>query len=77
MFERNYREKLKEEVNIPNLKFKSILFSAKSVKGLHDLAQTNEVILLGSDELVNILQLVKNGDVDKAREMILKESTGL
>lgn len=57
--------------NIPNQrKLCSILFTIKSVKEFNQESARNEVII-GKDELQQILGFLKNGDIGQARNIII------
>lgn len=72
--ERLYRENLEEKIANKDIKLHSILVSGKSVKGLDDIAKSNDVKLIGLDELKQILDYLKKGKINDARNYFLRES---
>ena len=71
--EKNYRDKLLQQVDIPNVKLKSILFSGMSVSELKKTVNNNDVILVGRDELTQVLDLLRKGDTEEARRFLIEE----
>ena len=72
--ERNRRIILSKEFP-QTKKFISIIFTPKSIIELQNEALKHEVKLIGSDQLHKILEFLKTGDIQQAREMIIVQPT--
>lgn len=58
---------LNDEVNVT-----SVIFTPKSVTQLKVDADKHEVVIIGKEEIETILELLKNGDIIEAQNMILR-----
>lgn len=66
--EKRFKENILKKLTSSEIRVKSILFCNASVNTLKDKSGQNDVILIGKEELENIMEHIKKGDIDKARQ---------
>jgi len=73
--EREYRENIEKRTTNKKIKICSIYFTGKDATEAQTSATANNVILIGKSNLQNILEHLKKGNLEKARQIILKEDS--
>jgi len=69
--ERGYRENISKLIKNPELKIVSLYFTGREATESAQAAQNNDVILVGKEKLKIILDFLKKGEIDQARNFIL------
>jgi len=68
--ERNRRIILSKQIP-KEQKIFSVIFTVKPVKDIQEQAKPHEVIVIGKEELENIIDYLENGDIKKAQQIIM------
>ena len=71
--EKRFKENILKKLTTSEIKVKSVLFCNASVNTLKDKSEQNDVILIGKEELENIIDHIMKGDTDKARQFFFLE----
>ena len=72
--ERDYRNRLSKTLQNPDVIIKSIYFTGRDTTEANDSAKANEISFIDNNKLKIILDMMKRGDVDKARNTIIDEN---
>jgi hypothetical protein len=72
--QRNYRNHIQEKIVNSQVKLKSILISGKSIKSQKDLFKSNDIILIGKEELEQVIELIQRGKTEEAKNFLLGEN---
>jgi len=72
--EREYRENIEKIITDKKLKIRAIYFTGKDATESHQSATTTNVTLIGKSSIILILEHLKKGNLEEAREVILQEN---
>lgn len=72
--ERDYRNKLSKSLQNPDVIIKSVYFTGQDTTESRDSAKSNSVVFIDKPKLKLIFEMLKKGDLDKARDIIINES---
>lgn len=72
--EREYRENIEKIITNKKLQIHSIYFTGKDATESHPSATTNNVTLIGKSSINLILEHLKKGNLEEAREVIMQEN---
>jgi len=72
--ERDYRNKLSKSLQNPDVVIKSVYFTGQDTTESRDSAKSNNVVFIDKPKLKLIFEMLKKGDLDKARNVIIEES---
>ncbi|MCV0430471.1 hypothetical protein [Nitrosopumilus sp.] len=73
--EREYRENIEGKITNKKIEIHSIYFTGKDATESLASATANNVILVGKNNIQNILEYLKKGNLEKARQIILQEDS--
>lgn len=72
--EREYRENTENKLTNKKLEIRSIYFTGKDATESQQSATTNNVTLIGKSKIQIILEHLKKGNLEEAREIIFQEN---
>lgn len=73
--EREYRENIERRTTNKKIKICSIYFTGKDATESQQSATANNVTLIGKSNIQMILEHLKKGNLEEARQIILKEDS--